>query len=41
MKTRKEIQFKHMVFNPRPNDPNLEFDMENNMAEDHGSNRYP
>jgi len=35
------VQFKHMVFNPRPNDPNLEFDMENNMAEDHGSNRYP
>ena len=35
------VQFKHLVFNPRPNDPNLEFDQENNLAEDDGSNRYP
>ena len=41
MRLRGGVQFKHMVFNPHPNDPNLEFDMENNMAEDNADNSYP
>lgn len=35
------LWFKYMVFNPRPNDPNLEFDMENNLATGRPCYLYP
>ena len=36
-----EIEFTALIFNPRPNDTNLEFDLENNLAEDDGCIWYP
>jgi len=41
MTAQKKIDFTVMIFNPRPNDTNLEFDQNNNLAEDNESNRYP
>lgn len=37
-----EIELESIIFNPRPNDPNLEFDQTNNLATGKKmSNRYP
>lgn len=35
------LWFKSMIFNPRPNDPKLEFDKKNNLATDRPCNWYP
>ena len=35
------LYLRHVVFNPRPNDPNLEFDTENNLVASDPDNSYP
>ena len=37
----RKLKFKTMIFNPHPNDTNLEFDQGNNLAEDNPCSRYP
>ena len=41
MTTDRRLKFKTMIFNPQPNDTNLECDLENNLAEDNPCNWYP
>ena len=41
MMARSELDFNVAIFNPRPNDTNLEFDQSNNLAEDNECNWYP
>ena len=41
MTVQDELEFKTMIFNPQPNDPNLEFDQENNLARRMKCNWYP
>ena len=41
MTAQKKIDFKVMIFNPRPNDTNLEFDQGNNLARRRKCNWYP
>ena len=35
------LYFRSLIFNPRPNDPNLEFDTDNNLATSDPCNWYP
>ena len=41
MMARSELDFNVAIFNPRPNDTNLEFDLNNNLADDDACNWYP
>ncbi len=41
MTVHEELEFKTMIFNPQPNDPNLECDLENNLARRRKCNWYP
>ena len=38
---RTEFVFEQSVFNPRFNDPNLEFDVKENLAGSRGQSRWP
>ena len=41
MTVQDELEFETMIFNPQPNDPNLECDLENNLARRRKCNWYP
>ena len=38
---RDHVSFKSLIFNPTPNDPNLEYDLKNNLAPRGHDSRYP
>ena len=41
LRTWDRLYFRSLIFNPRPNDPNLEFDTDNNLATSDPCNWYP